>query len=530
MDVNDKAASSTGGFSKEEFLIRKLQETEIDRIYWLKRAKDDEQRRLLAEEQLAKLRRENFVLRQENCELEQRLATLSMLPKQLAAALEENKKLCQALNRRNKKEEPYGLSTPSSKLVYKKNSSEENRKKRGGGKVGHEGHGRQTFTKEEADRVVTLDAKPDNCSCGTDNDWKRHSVYPHCVINYIPARLEKLYYEKTIYRCEKCSQIFNPPTPAVSPGALYSYRTWANLMIEHYVYGHTIGSIEKRWSINHGTFCSIAHRIGRILRPLFKKIIQQLRKCFLVHADETPWGNDGAKGYAWFFGNDNFKVFIFRHTRSSAVPIDILGLEPLDMILVTDRYAGYVSALKALRQYCYVHLLRDIKEDEEKFKDVPEYISFAADLKPLLAEAIALRKEKLPIRLHQQKAEIIKNKIIRVCNRPAEHPAIQHHQNIFRENPGKLYQWTKSPDIPADNNFGEREIKLIVIPRKMSFGSQSEQGLETRETLMTVLHTAKAQGYDPAVFLENILNLSATDKNFDLSDLLSLKTDDAATA
>ncbi|NLE42447.1 MAG: transposase, partial [Lentisphaerae bacterium] len=41
--------------------------------------------------------------------------------------------------------------------------------------------------------------------------------------------------------------------------------------------------------------------------------------------------------------------------------------------------------------------------------------------------------------------------------------------------------------IPAENNLAERELRSLVIARKISFGSQSKTGLETRETLMSVL-------------------------------------------
>ena len=45
--------------------------------------------------------------------------------------------------------------------------------------------------------------------------------------------------------------------------------------------------------------------------------------------------------------------------------------------------------------------------------------------------------------------------------------------------------------IPADNNFAERELRKLVIARKISFGSQGDAGAKTRETLMTTLPTLK---------------------------------------
>ena len=68
-----------------------------------------------------------------------------------------------------------------------------------------------------------------------------------------------------------------------------------------------------------------------------------------------------------------------------------------------------------------------------------------------------------------------------------------------------MFQWTRSPDIPCDNNFAERALRPLVVARKISYGSQSLQGLETREILSSILHTAKARNLDPASFLESLM-------------------------
>ena len=110
-----------------------------------------------------------------------------------------------------------------------------------------------------------------------------------------------------------------------------------------------------------------------------------------------------------------------------------------------------------------------------------------------------------------------------VCLREARDPGIQHIQNIFRESTGNLFHWVLSPEIPAENNFAERGLRPLVIARKISFGSQSEQGLETREILMSILNTAKCRDIDPALFLEQILDILAKDKDADISQMLSIK-------
>ena len=501
-------------------LRRKLREANQSLAHWRAEAKAQERSRLLAEEQFAEASHKLVVMGQELGRALSQLAELSSLPGKLAGAVAENKKLAKLLNRRNGKENPFGLATPSAKQVNKPNSSPENRGKRGGAKAGHKGNGRKNFTAEEADRAVKLDAPPPPCGCG--GHWDVHSKHPHCVINYVPAKMEKVHYEKTVHQCSGCGALSETAAPGVTPGHKYSDKAVANMLAEHYYHGHTAGSLERRWDVNLGTLFNFAHWTAGLLAPLFERIILHLRLCLVIHADETPWSDDGARGYAWFFGNDQFKVYVFRHTRGSVVPLDVLGKEPLPGTLVTDRYGGYVVAIKIGRQYCLVHILRDVKKEGLDFPGEEEVQRFVAALKPLLSEAISLRRTAGTAAAFQSRAAELKAQIMALCEAQAKHPAVQYLQDIFREEPDRLFRWAESPDIPADNNFSERHVRPLAIARKISFGSQSDQGLKTREVLMTILHTAQCRGWDPAEFLEHVLGTLVMDPKADISKMLDL--------
>jgi hypothetical protein len=127
---------------------------------------------------------------------------------------------------------------------------------------------------------------------------------------------------------------------------------------------------------------------------------------------------------------------------------------------------------------------------------------------------------KLSLNKFLKKAGQLKQKILQTCLAEAKHPAIQKIQNIFRENAGKLFHWTASPDIPADNNFAERGFRKTVIARKISFGSQSDKGRKTRSVLMSILHAAQKNGRDPATAFENMLNAIQMGNNAKLIPLL----------
>ena len=178
------------------------------------------------------------------------------------------------------------------------------------------------------------------------------------------------------------------------------------------------------------------------------------------------------------------------------------------------------ARLRVNRQYCFVHLLRDLISLEKDEPDEPEIAAFAAAMKPLLKTAIAMHKSPLKSAAYTIAATAIKDQILAVAEHEANHPGIQNFQDIFRRHPERCFQWVKSPDIPAENNFAERGLRPGVIARKISFGSQSDRGMQTREILMTILHTARIRGLDPGVVLEKALDLLCRDPNANILPLL----------
>ena len=166
-------------------------------------------------------------------------------------------------------------------------------------------------------------------------------------------------------------------------------------------------------------------------------------------------------------------------------------------------------------QYCYAHLLRTVKDIEQEFPDNAEISSFVETLSSLLSRAIHLRTLDLPGHEFRKHAEEIKAKIIDAVYREAHHPAIQSIQTIFRDKAERLYHWSEDPRIPADNNLAERELRPLVIARKVSFGSQSERGAETRGILMTVLHTLCKRTPDVAAAFKRGLDRLAENPSLD---------------
>ena len=410
---------------------------------------------------------------------------------------------------RTAKEGFFGSSTPSSKVPVKPSAPSEQAPRFGGAKPGHLGHGRHAIPPEQADRVEPISA-PGRCpECGRMLQAK--GAKSRTVIDVQPLRRQTVCYHLDQKYCPHCRKLIRPSPPGVLPRALLSNRLLAHVAVQHYVYGVTLGQLENQLDVGYGTLMGALHQVARLLEPACEPLVQEYRKALVKHADETGWRTDGHNGYAWLFCTETISIFRFRQTRSGQVALQVLGAKRLRGVLVVDRYHGYSRAPCAL-QYCYAHLLREVQDLEKEFPEQLEIQQFVRAFAPLLARAMQLRNLKLTAQQFQLQAGQTQKEILALTQAPAQHPGIQKIQNIFREQTKRLFHWSKSPKIPADNNRAERELRPLVIARKISFGSQSETGALTRETFMTVLHTLRKRQPNLTAAFEQALNRLSNEK------------------
>ncbi len=83
-----------------------------------------------------------------------------------------------------------------------------------------------------------------------------------------------------------------------------------------------------------------------------------------------------------------------------------------------------------------------------------------------------------------------------------------------------LYRWVENRSVPCENNRAERELRPTVIARKVSHGSQAEEGAKTREVLMSVMQTLKKRVADPRQKFKAVLDELALKVEGTISELL----------
>ena len=276
--------------------------------------------------------------------------------------------------------------------------------------------------------------------------------------------------------------------------------------------------MSRSLGVNKGTLLGAFSRVSRILGPVRDKASEIISSSEFAQGDESRWRIDGRNGYAWVFIAGNLVVYVCADSRGSAVAKGVIG--DFKGIFASDRYSGY-EFVAGQRSFCLEHLKRDaikVREDNPKSRECAAY---ADAIVPVLAEIMKLRSAfgEDP-KAYRRAALDAGRRLYEIVHREAKHPDIQKHQDVFRDARLRTWQWLVGPEVPADNNRSEREVRPIAIARKVSHGSQSDAGADERGVFMSVLHTLKACGVNPAERLERALDRYARDKETDMFEAL----------
>ena len=257
-------------------------------------------------------------------------------------------------------------------------------------------------------------------------------------------------------------------------------------------------------TISNGEIVELHHRLKKQLQPLLDGLKAEIRASPAVQMDETGWREDGLNGYIWAASTPTIRYYEYHHTRSGTVVKELIG-EHFGGVLGSDFYAGYNSH-EGLHQRCWVHYLRDVHDLKEKYPHDEHLFIWARSVKAMYDEAVAWvekhaesnaspRQQQLA-RVAQQHA--FEQRLWQVCapyvNTPTPMQTLcKRVENFLPE----LFVFVAVPGVPAHNNLAERSVRPLVVARKISGGSRSPQGSETRMGLASLFGTWIAHSLNP---------------------------------
>lgn len=168
-------------------------------------------------------------------------------------------------------------------------------------------------------------------------------------------------------------------------------------------------------------------------------------------------------------------------------------------VLVTDFWSAYNAVVAAQKQKCLPHLLRDIKRTQHYHKPEGDWPAFSKQLKRLIRDSIRLskRRRELPPERFASRRGRLEDRLRALLAQPWENRHARRLVKRLRRHVSELFTFLDHPDVPSDNNHGERQIRPAVIARKNSYANGSEDGAQTQAVLMSVFRTLKQRGHNP---------------------------------
>ena len=265
-------------------------------------------------------------------------------------------------------------------------------------------------------------------------------------------------------------------------------------------------SLVYRLHLSNGEIVALIHSAAKRGKPFYDQLWETIRKSPVVHADETGGRENGKNGYHWSFSTPTAHVLLYRKSRASPVVHELTGenSDRFDGVLVSDFYAAY-NTYTGFHQRCWVHLLGDIKELKEQYQGKhPPLNRWAMAVKRIYEEAKAYPGpdpslplgKKIQERITKQQG--FEEKLRRLC-----------HPYLTKESPmstlcgriitylAELFVFVRFEGVPSDNNPAERILRHTVTARKISGGTRSSKGSETKTILTSLFDTWVLQGKNP---------------------------------
>jgi len=406
------------------------------------------------------------------------------------------------LNSRNSSKPPSSDSGRKPKERSKRSSG-----KSRGGQVGHKGKTRRSFSQDKITEVVDCKLEQQECTCGGKIYLKE--VTRHHVID-IPVEIpvEVTEYRMENGRCHCCGNRYKGVLPAGTPKGMYGPRivTFMSILRTKYRLSkrlvRELVEVHLNIPISLGT---VSHKEGIVAESLkadYAQLLEVAQKSAVRHADETRYKQEHSPGYAWILSTIDAVVFILRKSRGKKVAKELLGESATgDQVTVTDRYAAYLWILPYLRQVCWAHLARDFARISQREGLAGQVGKELVALCAQMFEIWHQWKDRLdsPTLLDLQTALSDCRKQVRywlergaICG----HDPTQNTCNNILALEDSLWTFTRQLNVDPTNNFAERCLRILVILRKLSFGTDAERGTRFIERMFSMILTANVTNTD----------------------------------
>jgi transposase len=258
-------------------------------------------------------------------------------------------------------------------------------------------------------------------------------------------------------------------------------------------------------SLTPGGLTQLLHRLADRLQPLYEQLQDALRHSPAVHADETGWWVAGHSASAWVYATPD-TTFYTIDNRSQQVVRRVLG-DDYPGVLISDCLASY-DPHPGRKSKCFSHHLRAVSKAQAQAPAVP----FLNEIQRCLRAVLALHhaRSTMAPAAYARCVQHLQAWLDRLLDAPHEHAAAIRIANRLRKHRPHLLTCLYVEGVEPTNNLAERQLRPLVIVRKLSCGNKTNAGKRTLEILASLAATCRQRRQDFAQLVAHTLPLQAT--------------------
>jgi len=309
--------------------------------------------------------------------------------------------------------------------------------------------------------------------------------------------------------CPTCGKLVELEAPNVLPHARFglnlmllvmylklALRLPGNKICEYLVTIHNL-------TISEGEIVVILRQLANTFGGYYAYLEKLVKLARVKYTDTTSWRIDGKNYFAWVFVACGVVLYKIRKRNNHKVALAMFGKRQSNITLVVDRLSVFRKLAEKtgfLLQLCWSHILEDAKELARDFGTEGKYV--LRKLKEIYALANGLN--------HKGTSEMVEQftgQILELTLRHYRHSTVRKFvNNLYYRDIENLFRFVTDPEIDPTNNISERELRALVIIRKISNGSRSPRGANATAMLLSVIQSLRFNKQNVLDGLKNILN------------------------
>jgi transposase len=394
----------------------------------------------------------------------------------------------------------------------------EGERRKQGGQPGHRGAGRELKPEDQVDEIV--DHFPDACDCcgarfeleqqRSGGRFGRHQVaeLPPISVVFTEHRTHQL-------RCRQCRARTSASLPeeiASSPFGLRLQAALVTLTAAYRVSRRGITEIAQHLfgvTLSTGAADAICQRASQALAGPHLHLQDRVLDQDAVHVDETGWRTRG-EGRALWTANTPDAVFLQIAEHCNREQFDALIGTAYSGIVVSDRWNGYSHLDPTRRQVCWSHLKRDFCRHADGLGEQKPFGERGLELTAgVFAAWRAYQHEHQDRDRLQAEIAPIQVELSQLLQDASPKSKRTRWHRRFANNLLKVWPalWTfvTVAGVEPTNNPAERALRAPVIHRKVSLGTQSEEGERFAERALSAAATCRLQHRSLFTYLTDLI-------------------------